>query len=60
MAAAVMVLGSAIGPGLTGALLDFGVGLETQYLGVAAYFALVTATLIFGVGKLRRSNPQLA
>jgi predicted MFS family arabinose efflux permease len=60
MAAAVMVLGSAIGPGLTGALIDFGVGLETQYLGVAAYFALVTATLIFGVGKLRRSSPQLA
>ena len=48
MAAAVMVLGSALGPGLTGALIDAGVGLETQYLGVAGYFLF--SSLMMGLG----------
>lgn len=53
MAAAVMVLGSAIGPGVTGALIDFGIGLETQYLGVAVYFLFSTAMMWVGVGRAR-------
>ena len=46
LAAAVMVLGSAIGPGLTGILIDWGIGLKTQYIGVALYFLVVTVLLI--------------
>ncbi|MCH2165650.1 MAG: MFS transporter [Marinovum sp.] len=50
MAAAVMVLGSAIGPGITGWLIDSGIELETQFFGVAAYFVGVTAILLWGIG----------
>src|SRR6056297_3637668 len=42
MAAAVMVFGSAIGPGLTGVLIDIGLGLEAQYILVAGYFVFTT------------------
>ena len=56
LATAVMVLGSAIGPGITGLLIDKGVGLETQYYWIAAYFALVTVLIWIGV---RRYAPRL-
>ncbi|MCV6604835.1 MAG: MFS transporter, partial [Porticoccaceae bacterium] len=39
-AAAAMVLGSAIGPAVTGWGIDRGVGLETQYVFVAGYYLL--------------------
>jgi MFS family permease len=51
LAAAVMVLGSAIGPGVTGVLIDFSVSLETQFYWVAVYFALATGVLWYGVRK---------
>ena len=51
IAAAVMVLGSALGPGLTGALIDAGVGIATQFLGIAVYFAGVTALMIWAIGR---------
>ncbi len=51
MAAAIMVLGSAIGPGITGVLIDAGIGLESQYLGVAAFFVLATVCMAVGVGR---------
>ena len=53
MAASVMVLGSAIGPGITGALIDFGVGLEAQFLGIAVYFLFATAIMFVGIGRAR-------
>ena len=53
MAAAVMVLGSAIGPGITGMGIDLGVGIETQYLFVAAYFVFATVMMAVGVAKYR-------
>lgn len=53
LAAAAMVFGSAVGPGLTGGLIDLGIGLETQYLGIAVFFACVTAALYVGIRKLR-------
>lgn len=49
LAAAVMVLGSAIGPGLTGYGIDFGVGLETQYILVAMYFVFASAMIWIGI-----------
>ncbi len=41
-AAALMVLGSAIGPGLSGWLIDAGVGIEVQMLGYAGCFAFAS------------------
>lgn len=60
MAAAVMVLGSAIGPGITGALIDFGVGIETQYIGVAIYFVFTTASMWLGIVLARGSLTRAA
>ncbi len=56
MATALMVLGSAIGPGVTGVLIDFGIGIETQFIGVAGYFIFVTVMMIIGI---RRATPSL-
>lgn len=44
-AAALMVLGSAIGPGLSGYLIDAGVGIEVQMLGYACCFAFAAAMM---------------
>ncbi len=57
MAAAIMVLGSAIGPGLTGVAIDLGVGIETQYIFVAGYFIFTTVMMSVGV---RRARPLLS
>ena len=51
LAAAFMVLGSAIGPGLTGLLIDQGVGLESQFIGIAAFFILTSVLIWIGVRK---------
>ena len=51
MAAAIMVLGSAIGPGVTGVLIDLGIGLETQF--IAIYFLFVTAMMWAGITRYR-------
>ncbi len=57
LAAAVMVFGSAIGPGMTGVAIDLGLGIETQYLIVAAYFIFASAMVFIGV---RRASPLLS
>jgi hypothetical protein len=57
MATAVMVLGSAIGPGVTGLLIDIGVGIETQFIGVAAYFCVTTALMVLGITRAARDLP---
>jgi len=57
MAAAIMVFGSAIGPGVTGVAIDLGVGLETQYIFVAGYFVFTTVMMTIGV---RRARPLLS
>jgi MFS family permease len=56
-AAALMVLGSAIGPGLSGWLIDIGVGFEVQQLGYAAMFAFAALILIV---PTRRAQAALA
>ena len=56
LAAAVMVLGSAIGPGITGLLIDYNIGLEFQFYWISAYFAFASVVLWFGV---RRYAPSL-
>lgn len=57
MATAVMVLGSAIGPGLTGLLIDLGVGIETQFIGVAMFFVATTLLMAFGISRAARDIP---
>lgn len=54
LAAAVSVLGSAIGPGLTGVLIDFGVGLEKQFVGIAAYFVVASVITALGISRASR------
>ncbi|MEL7097429.1 MAG: MFS transporter [Pseudomonadota bacterium] len=54
MAAAVMVLGSAIGPGITGVAIDMGLGIETQYIGVALYFVFASGMMWLGIQRALR------
>jgi len=54
-ATALMVLGSAIGPGLSGWLIDAGVGFEVQQLGYAAVFAFAALILIIPTRNARRA-----
>ncbi|SFR35387.1 MFS transporter [Litoreibacter janthinus] len=56
MATAIMVLGSAVGPGLTGLIIDLGVDYARQMAWVSAY--LVLATLVASLG-LRRAGHAL-
>ncbi|WP_137700939.1 MFS transporter [Marimonas lutisalis] len=60
MIAAVMVFGSAIGPGMTGLGIDVGLGIETQYAIVAGYFLLTTAMMWVGIGRARALIPAAA
>ena len=57
MAAAVMVLGTAIGPGLCGLLIDAGVGFPQQMPGIALFFVVAAGMLWAGVVGAR---PRLA
>jgi MFS family permease len=60
MATAVMVLGSAIGPGLTGVLIDLRVDLATQYIGVAVYFLFTSVMMWIGISRARSGLAGLA
>lgn len=51
LTAAVMVFGTALGPGVTGVLIDWGLTFEDQMYGIALWFLL--AALLAGVGALR-------
>ncbi|MEM6758892.1 MAG: MFS transporter [Pseudomonadota bacterium] len=53
---AAMVLGSALGPGLTGWLIDIGIGYEVQLLYFAACFAAASLLLFYPVALWRRST----
>ena len=46
---AIMVLGSAIGPGMTGFLIDWGFGIEKQYLIFGLYFIFSTLLMYIGI-----------
>jgi MFS family permease len=57
MLGAVMVMGTALGPGITGALIDRGWSFPDQALGIAAWFAV--AALMAGLAA-RRAQARLA
>ena len=52
-AAAVMVLGSAIGPAVTGVLLDYDLPLDTQYVAVSVFFGFSSLMMWAGVKRVR-------
>ena len=60
LAAAVMVFGSAIGPGITGWGIDLGLGLESQYLIIAAYFLFASLMMLVGISRARPMLPLTA
>lgn len=53
MAAAIMVFGTALGPGITGAAIDLGLGIEAQFAIIAGYFAFATVMMAIGVARAR-------
>ncbi len=57
MASAVMVFGSAVGPVLTGQLIDFGIGFETQMILITGYFVLAAALVAYA---MRKAAPRLS
>ncbi len=60
MAAAVMVLGSAIGPGITGLGLDYGVSINSQFLFIAVYFVVATISMWIGINRAKPALPIAA
>ncbi|MGR3661108.1 MAG: MFS transporter [Paracoccaceae bacterium] len=57
MSTAVMVFGSAIGPGITGWLIDLGVDFPDQMFGIAIYFVIASAIAAIGVIRARPFLP---
>ena len=53
---ALMVLGSALGPGVSGWLIDKGFGFENQMLGYAATFAIAALLLLYPVSVAQRAR----
>ena len=56
-AAAAMVLGSAIGPALTGLLLDFSLPLEVQYYGISVFFLFSSLLMWLGISRIGTLKP---
>ncbi|MEL7114578.1 MAG: MFS transporter [Pseudomonadota bacterium] len=57
LATAAMVVGSALGPGITGSLIDAGLSFPEQMLGIALWFMAVAALVVVGVGRARPLLP---
>jgi len=55
--AAIMVFGTAIGPGISGGLIDLGIDFPDQMWGIAVYFLIAGATAAVGI---RAARPRLA
>ena len=51
-----MVLGSAIGPALTGALIDRGLDFPDQMAAIAAYIVAASALVGLGIAATRRAS----
>ncbi len=60
VAAAIMVFGSAIGPGVTGVLIDIGITFPEQMISIAVYFVLAGVFATIGVFKFRNGLPAAA
>lgn len=60
LAASIMIFGSAIGPGISGVLIDQGLDFAEQSAGIAVYFLLAALIVSFGVRPARRMLPDAA
>lgn len=60
LAVAVMVFGTAIGPVLTGALIDAGIAFPGQMVGIGVYFLAAAALVAVGVARARPLLPATA
>ncbi|WP_380055895.1 MFS transporter [Falsihalocynthiibacter sp. SS001] len=60
MAAAVMVASSAVGPGLSGVLIDMGIDFSQQMYGIAIYFLCAVMLIWLGMQRVRLSSPLTA
>jgi MFS family permease len=58
MIVAVAVFGSAVGPGISGWLIDRGVDFPHQMLGIAAYFVVAGVLCWMGVRMMRQGQSQ--
>lgn len=59
LSVAAMVFSSALGPGLTGMLIDFGIGFESQLIWMGVYCLAMTPVIIFLMGRERAIWAQL-
>jgi len=60
LVAAVTVFGSAIGPGITGWLIDRGIDFDDQMVWIAVYFVFAAILAVIACTKARRLLPQPA
>ena len=60
LATAVMVFGTAIGPALTGLLIDAGIPFPDQMIGIGLYFLAAAALVAVGVRRARTLLPMAA
>lgn len=60
LATAIMVFGTAVGPGLTGYLIDIGINFEQQMIGIAAYLFGATVLAFIGVSAAKGELPPPA
>jgi MFS family permease len=60
MLGAVMVMGTALGPGITGALIDRGWSFPDQSLAIAGWFVVASALAALAAAKARRADAALA
>lgn len=58
VASSLMVFGSAIGPGITGFLIDWGVDFRLQLLWMSVYFVGLACILTLGFERARRHLPS--
>ena len=57
VSASVMVLGSAAGPGISGALIDFGLTFPQQMIGICAYFVAANLLVWVAIREARTHLP---
>jgi MFS family permease len=60
LATSLMVFGSALGPGLTGALIDFGIEFQDQMIGYAVYMLAVCVLTHIAMRKVASAMPATA